>query len=200
VIRPNEVAARVSGMGGKLTPEQMEFLARLRAEYRSMPDFVGMDTTQQGAVTAAVTAEGTADAAQYARLKAALRVEELQSHGFYKAASGRTEADFISPHAYSRHQFTLNRTPNQNRTQFDENVDVARLRVDTMNNPDRAHTDPHTGALAYEKKYQFDIAPSNLVDPVESPASSQSSRVHKVYVNPDPNKSTQFPVAPRHGR
>lgn len=141
---------------------------------------------------------GMANAAQYSKLKEYLRIEELKSYGFYKAGGGRIEADYISAHAFSRHQYNLGRIPNQNRTQFDEHINVAKLRLDTMSNPDRYSVDPHTLASVYEKAYSFDITPSNMVDLAVSPVSSQSSRIHKVFVSPDPEKSTQFPLAPRH--
>ncbi|MBJ6764140.1 hypothetical protein JGU66_25480 [Myxococcaceae bacterium JPH2] len=143
--------------------------------------------------------ERVESAAQYARLKASLRKEELESYGFYKENGGRTEADFISEHSYLRHRYNLERAPNQNRTQFDENVDVARLREDTIANPDRRYVDPKSLAVGYTKSYPFDITPNNMVDSIVTPASGQSSRVHKVFVNPNPELSSQFPLAPRHG-
>ncbi|MBL0698599.1 RHS repeat protein [Comamonas sp. JC664] len=143
-------------------------------------------------------AEGTANASQYASLKEALRVEELRSHGFYKEGGSRIEADYISEHAFSRHRPTLNRTPNQNRGQFAEDLDVAKLREDTIRNPDRQYFDAQAGAMAYEKRYPFEIGTRNLFDPVGSPSSGQASYIHKVFENQNPARSSQFPLAPRH--
>jgi RHS repeat-associated protein len=140
-------------------------------------------------------------AAQYARLKEYLRIQELQSHGFYKPGGGRIATDYISPHAFSRHGYDGGRIPNQNRTMFDENIDVAKLRSDTMSNPDRFYSDIRTRATVYEKTYPFDITPNTHIDTGglgSGPVSNQASRVHKVFVHPDPTKSTQFPLAPRH--
>ena len=89
-------------------------------------------------------------------------------------------------------------TSNQNRTQFDANINVEKLRTDTINNYDRVYSDVQTRSTVYEKQYGFDIsAPitdgKGLTTPVTQP-----SRVHKVFINPDPELSTQFPLAPRH--
>ncbi|MBU6955852.1 hypothetical protein, partial [Hahella sp. HN01] len=135
-------------------------------------------------------------ASNYAKLKAQLRADELQSHGFYKQDGGRTEADFINGHAFNRHGNNLNVTSNQNRTQFDPNIDVEKLRIDTILNYDRAYSDIQTRATVYEKTYDFDI--SAVIDDIKVAPTSNSSNVHKVFISPDPELSTQFPLAPRH--
>jgi hypothetical protein len=136
------------------------------------------------------------NATSYANLKAQLRAEELQSYGFYKQNGGITEADFINEHAFSRHSYSLNVTSNQNRTQFDQNIDVLKLRTDTISNYDRVYSDIQTRATVYEKAYDFDI--STTINDMRVVPTTNSSNVHKVIISPDPARSTQFPLAPRH--
>lgn len=68
-----------------------------------------------------------------------------------------------------------------------------------MRYPDIFYSDLKTRATVYQKAYPFDISPNNMMDPSMTPVSSQSSRIHKVFISPDPTRSTQFPLASRHG-
>ncbi|MFZ5875149.1 MAG: hypothetical protein ACOYXU_01955 [Nitrospirota bacterium] len=79
---------------------------------------------------------------------------------------------------------------------LEECFDIEKIQLDTMGNPDRVYSDVNTRATVFEKRYDFDISQS--VFDVDENTVAGASRVHKVFVSPDPASSTQFPLAPRH--
>jgi hypothetical protein len=54
----------------------------------------------------------------------------------YKQGGGSNPNDFVNPHA-EKHMYDSNITSKPNRTQYRENVDVGKLRQETINNPDK---------------------------------------------------------------
>jgi len=103
---------------------------------------------------------------------------------------GATEDDFISEHA-KKHRYDKDKKSTKNRSQFGKDMDVKRLRDDTMSNPDSVEVkrdkDGKPYATVYKKKYDFNISTSDT-----------ETGDHRVYVNhDDPNRSSQFPYVPR---
>jgi hypothetical protein len=71
-----------------------------------------------------------------------------------------------------------------------------KLRKDTLSNPDVSYSYLRSGTTIYKKEYDFSIS-TNINDSKTSPT-SQKSNTNVVMINPDAEKSTQFPLAPRH--
>lgn len=102
-----------------------------------------------------------------------------------KKPGGSTDTDFISPHAI-KHKYDPSRPSTKNRTQFGEDVDVGEVRRQTMTDPDNIYSDVRSQSTAYEKEFGGNISTPDTPTPHS-----------RVYDNPDPTRSTQFPYVPR---
>jgi hypothetical protein len=105
---------------------------------------------------------------------------------FYKSGGGSNLDDFMTPHS-EKHTFNPNVKSTKKATQFGENIDVAKLREDTMLNPDSIVYNTDQNVIIYKKEYDFNISTS------DTPTGS-----HRVYINLDPkpgktNRNSQFP-------
>jgi len=92
----------------------------------------------------------------------------------------------MTPHS-EKHAFNPNVKSTKKATQFGENIDVAKLREDTMLNPDSIVYNTDQNVIIYKKEYDFNISTS------DTPTGS-----HRVYINLDSkpgktNRNSQFP-------
>ena len=79
------------------------------------------------------------------------------SNPFYKQGGGSDLDDFMTPHA-QKHAFNPDVKSTKNKTQFGENIDVAKLREDTMLYPDEVIYDSEHNMIKYVKEYDFNIS------------------------------------------
>ena len=105
---------------------------------------------------------------------------------FYKQGGGSDLDDFMTPHA-EKHVFNPNTVSSRNKTQFGENIDVAKLREDTMLHPDKIVYDSEHNVIKYQKEYDFNISTP------DTPTGS-----HRVFISLDSkpgktNRNSQFP-------
>ena len=105
---------------------------------------------------------------------------------FFKKGGGSNLDDFMTPHS-EKHAFNPNTVSSRNKTQFGENIDVAKLREDTMLHPDKVIYDSEHNIIKYEKEYDFNISTP------DTPTGS-----HRVFICLDSkpgktNRSSQFP-------
>ena len=105
---------------------------------------------------------------------------------FYKQGGGSNLDDFMTPHS-EKHAFNPNTVSSRNKTQFGENIDVAKLREDTMLHPDNIVYDAEHNMIKYQKEYDFNISTS------DTPTGS-----HRVFISLDSkpgktNRNSQFP-------
>ena len=108
------------------------------------------------------------------------------SNPFYKQGGGSNLDDFMTPHA-QKHAYNPNVKSTKNKTQFGENIDVAKLREDTMLHPDEVIYDSKHNMIKYVKEYDFNISTA------DTPTGS-----HRVFINLAPkagktNRNSQFP-------
>ena len=110
-----------------------------------------------------------------------------------KPGGGSNPNDFVNPHS-EKHLYDPSRPSTPNRTQYGENVDVGKLRQETMTNPDTAYSNwpnpnnPNTQRISKYYK-EFD---GNISTP-DTPTGS-----HRVFENLDnPTRSSHFPYVPR---
>ncbi|MGE6666067.1 RHS repeat-associated core domain-containing protein [Paenibacillus xylanexedens] len=111
-----------------------------------------------------------------------------------KPGGGSDRTDFVNDHSYKRHQFKSDVTSTKNKSQYGENVDVGKLRHDTVENPDKAYSNwpnpnnPNPSRITkYMKEYD-----KNISTP-DTPTGS-----HRVFENlDDPSSSSHFPYVPR---
>lgn len=108
------------------------------------------------------------------------------SNPFYKQGGGSNLDDFMTPHA-QKHAYNPNIKSTKNKTQFGENIDVAKLREDTMLHPDKVIYDSEHNMIKYVKEYDFNISTA------DTPTGS-----HRVFINLAPkagktNRNSQFP-------
>lgn len=92
----------------------------------------------------------------------------------------------MTPHA-QKHAFNPDVKSTKNKTQFGENIDVAKLREDTMLYPDEVIYDSEHNMIKYVKEYDFNISTP------DTPTGS-----HRVFINLAPkagktNRNSQFP-------
>ncbi len=106
---------------------------------------------------------------------------------------GSNPKDFVNPHS-EKHIYDSSRPSTPNRSQYGEDVDVAKLRQDTMTNPDKAYSNwpnpnnPNPNRITKYYK-EFD---GNISTP-DTPTGS-----HRVFENlDDPTRSSHFPYVPR---
>ncbi|WP_330218274.1 hypothetical protein, partial [Ornithinibacillus contaminans] len=110
-----------------------------------------------------------------------------------KPGGGSNPKDFVNPHS-EKHMYDPSRPSTPNRSQYGEDVDVAKLRQETMTNPDKAYsnwTNPNNPNPNKITKYykKFD---ENISTP-DTPTGS-----HRVFENlDDPTRSSHFPYVPR---
>ena len=109
-----------------------------------------------------------------------------ENNSFYKEGGGSNLDDFITKHS-EKHAFKPNVKSTKKSTQFNENIDVAKLREDTLLYPDKINYRKDQNAIVYEKEYDFNIST------VDTPTGS-----HRVFINLDPkpnkmNRNSQFP-------
>lgn len=105
---------------------------------------------------------------------------------FYKQGGGSDLDDFMTPHA-QKNVYNPNVKSTKNKTQFGENIDVAKLREDTMLHPDKVIYDSEHNIIKYIKEYDFNISTA------DTPTGS-----HRVFINLEPkagktNRNSQFP-------
>jgi len=110
-----------------------------------------------------------------------------------KPGGGSNPKDFVNPHS-EKHMFEPSRPSTPNRSQYGEDVDVAKLRQETMTNPDKAYSNwpnpnnPNPNKITKYYK-EFD---GNISTP-DTPTGS-----HRVFENlVDPTRSSHFPYVPR---
>ena len=114
-------------------------------------------------------------------------LRELDSNNpFYKPSGGSNLDDFMTIHA-EKHAYNPNIKSTKNRTQFGENVNVAKLREDTMLYPDKVIYDSEHKMIKYIKEYNFNISTA------DTPTGS-----HRVFINLETkagktNRNSQFP-------
>ena len=114
-------------------------------------------------------------------------LKELDSNNpFYKSSGGSNLDDFMTIHA-EKHVYNPNVKSTKNRTQFGENINVAKLREDTMLYPDKIIYDSEHNMIKYVKEYNFNISTS------DTPTGS-----HRVFINLETkagktNRNSQFP-------
>ena len=106
---------------------------------------------------------------------------------FYKQVGGDSNLeDFMTLHA-QKHAYNPNVKSTKNKTQFGENIDVAKLLEDTMLYPDIVIYDSEHNVMKYVKEYDFNISTADT-----------STGSHRVFINLTPkagktNRNSQFP-------
>ena len=108
------------------------------------------------------------------------------SNPFYKKCGGSNLDDFMTPHS-EKHAYNPNETSTKKKTQFGQNVDVGKLREDTLLHPDQIVYDSEHNTIKYSKEYNFNISTP------DTPTGS-----HRVFINLDSkpgktNRNSQFP-------
>ena len=108
------------------------------------------------------------------------------SNQFYKRGGGSNLDDFMTPHA-QKHAYNPDVKSTRNKTQFGENMDVAKLREDTMLYPDKVVYDSEHNVIKYIKEYDFNISTA------DTPTGS-----HRVFIALESkagktNRNSQFP-------
>ncbi len=108
-----------------------------------------------------------------------------------KTTSVSKKSDFINDHA-TKHAYNPSTVSTPKRTQYGRNIDVKRVREQTLRNPDRktehvgksSPTHPYrTYGVKYEKRYNSNLSTK------ETPAKTSVVRVNYTH----PHRSTQFP-------
>lgn len=106
----------------------------------------------------------------------------------YKLNGGKNKDSFINAHAYNKHKYDSSKNSSSKATQYGKNVDVKKLREDTMNNYDNKWSTKDqygTWTTHYAKQYDSNIS----VKPTET-------KNHRVVINQkDGSKSTQYPLS-----
>ncbi|MBE0336165.1 WXG100 family type VII secretion target [Paenibacillus sp. 23TSA30-6] len=105
---------------------------------------------------------------------------------FYKLNGGLEKKDFMTIHS-EKHLYNPDEISTKKKTQFGKDIDVIKLREDTVKNPDNIKYNDEQNTILYKKEYGFNISTP------ETPTGS-----HRVYINlnPKPNKTnrnSQFP-------
>ncbi|WP_410513272.1 hypothetical protein PaeBR_02035 [Paenibacillus sp. BR2-3] len=110
-----------------------------------------------------------------------------------KPGGGSNPNDFVNPHS-EKHMFDPSRPSTPNRSQYGQDVEVGKLRQETMTNPDKAYSNwpnpnnPNTQRITKYYK-EFD---GNISTP-DTPTGS-----HRVFENlDDPTRSSHFPYVPK---
>ncbi|WP_256700619.1 hypothetical protein [Paenibacillus sp. P46E] len=110
-----------------------------------------------------------------------------------KPGGGSNPNDFVNPHS-EKHLYDPDKPSTPNRSQYGEDVDVGKLRQETMTNSDKAYSNwpnpnnPNTQRITKYYK-EFD---GNISTP-DTPTGS-----HRVFENlDDPTRSSHFPYVPR---
>jgi RHS repeat-associated protein len=105
-----------------------------------------------------------------------------------KAPKISTIDDFITPHAFVRHKYNPNATSSKSKTQYGENVNVTKIREETLNKPDKIvkHYDANGThyATTYKKTFKDNISTKDTP--------TNESRVIINHI--DPSRSSQFPL------
>jgi hypothetical protein len=100
---------------------------------------------------------------------------------FYKRGGGSKEGDFITHHS-RRHKYTPDKLSTDKLTLFGENINVKRLREDTMKTGSSKLVNKGT-ATKYSKSYDFNIS-----------TDATPTGEMRVFINRStPNNSSQFP-------
>ncbi|UJW56105.1 pre-toxin TG domain-containing protein [Bacillus sp. A116_S68] len=110
-----------------------------------------------------------------------------------KQGGGSNPKDFVNPHS-EKHMYDPSRPSTPNRSQYGENVDVSKLRKETVANPDKAYSNwpnpnnPNPNKITkYYKEFEGNISTPN------TPTGS-----HRVFDNiGNPTRSSHFPYVPR---
>jgi RHS repeat-associated protein len=111
----------------------------------------------------------------------------LDINDFTKIGGGNNEADFITNHSFKKHKFDSTKISTKNKTQYGANMNVEKLRIDTLNSPDNVITKFDSAGNLYVTVYQKDY-PFNISTP-DTPTGK-----HRVFINQAvPDSSTQFP-------
>ena len=105
---------------------------------------------------------------------------------FTKINGGTIEDDFINKHS-TKHKYDESKISTRNKTQYGKDIDVKKLREDTMNNPDEVKIQKDASGnvygTTYKKDYDFNISTNDT-----------PSNKHRVIINHLNNeRSTQFP-------
>lgn len=110
-----------------------------------------------------------------------------------KPGGGSNPSDFVNPHS-EKHMYDPSKPSTPNRSQYGEDVDVGKLRQETMTNPDKAYSNwpnpnnPNPNRITKYYK-EFD---GNVSTP-DTPTGS-----HRVFEHlDDPTRSSHFPYVPR---
>ncbi|MCM3340840.1 contractile injection system protein, VgrG/Pvc8 family [Paenibacillus sp. MER TA 81-3] len=110
-----------------------------------------------------------------------------------KPGGGSNPKDFVNPHS-EKHLYDPSRPSTPNRSQYGKDVDVEKLRQETMTNPDKAFSNwpnpnnPNPNRITkYYKEFDGNIS---------TPDTSTGS--HRVFEHlDDPTRSSHFPYVPR---
>ena len=143
-------------------------------------------TNTSGAITAVVSDASTST---FEALKRRGKPKKGKNNTVpYKLNGGMNKSSFINEHAYDRHKYNPKKKSTPNDTQYGRNVDVKKLREETMNNYDNkwSQTDKKGNTqVFYAKRFDSNISTSDT-----------STRDHRVIINiSNSAKSTQFPLA-----
>ena len=105
---------------------------------------------------------------------------------FYKSNGGINKEDFMTIHS-EKHLYNPNQVSSKNKTQSGKDIDVAKLREDTMLYPDKIIYNDEQNVIKYVKEYDFNISTP------DTPTGS-----HRVFINlghkpGKTNRNSQFP-------
>lgn len=105
---------------------------------------------------------------------------------FYKLGGRSDLDDFMTLHA-RKHAYDPNTVSTKSKTQFGENINVAKLREDTLIYPDKIFYDSEHDVIKYIKEYDFNISTP------DTPTGS-----HRVFITLNPKagkeiRNSQFP-------
>lgn len=106
---------------------------------------------------------------------------------FYKHNGGMDKADTISIHA-EKHLYNPEVISTKKKTQFGKDIDILKLREDTMLHPDSIIYNDEQNVIKYVKEYDFNISTP------DTPTGQ-----HRVFINLSPkagktNRNSQFPL------
>jgi len=106
---------------------------------------------------------------------------------FYKYNGGMDKADTISIHV-EKHLYNPEVISTKKKTQFGKDIDILKLREDTILHPDSIVYNDEQNVIKYVKEYDFNISTP------DTPTGQ-----HRVFINLSPkagktNRNSQFPL------
>jgi RHS repeat-associated protein len=105
---------------------------------------------------------------------------------FYKENGGMNAADFFTAHS-EKHLYKPDVQSTAKATQFRKDIDVAKLREDTLLRPDSVTFNKDQNVMIYKKEYPFNLSTPDT-----------STGAHRIFINlekkpPKTNRDSQFP-------